>query len=167
VGLTERTSFRQASALELPYEDACFDVVWTEHVQMNIEDKQRFYSEALRVLRPGGHLMFHDVFAGQGGPISFPVPWATDASMSFLATPEQTRELVGGLGVTEREWIITTKASQVWFEAAMDRNAKNGGPAPLGLHLLMGPSAKLKFGNALTGLRERRLCTVEAVFEKE
>ena len=30
VGLAARTSFRQGSALELPFDDACFDLVWTE-----------------------------------------------------------------------------------------------------------------------------------------
>jgi ubiquinone/menaquinone biosynthesis C-methylase UbiE len=28
-----RVEFRQGSALEIPYEDEWFDVVWTEHVQ--------------------------------------------------------------------------------------------------------------------------------------
>jgi len=166
VGLADRTRFTQASALELPHDDASFDVVWTEHVQMNIEDKVRFYSEAARVLRPGGHLVFHDVFAGADGPVTFPVPWASDSSMSFLATPEETRELVNGLGLSELEWIITTAASVAWFEAAAERNANNGGPPPLGIHLLMGDTAKIKFGNLMNGLRDSGLCTVEAVFQK-
>ena len=33
VGLADRTTFRQGSALELPLADAHFDVVWTERVQ--------------------------------------------------------------------------------------------------------------------------------------
>ena len=54
VGLSDRVELCQGSALEIPYEDRKFDVVWTEHVQMNIADKNRFYSEIARVLKPGG-----------------------------------------------------------------------------------------------------------------
>ena len=39
VGLAERTSFKQGSALDIPFPDREFDVVWTEHAQMNIADK--------------------------------------------------------------------------------------------------------------------------------
>ena len=46
----------QASALGLPFGAATFDVVWTQHASMNIEDKQRLYGEMFRVVRPGGRL---------------------------------------------------------------------------------------------------------------
>ncbi|MGY8769696.1 MAG: methyltransferase domain-containing protein [Pirellulales bacterium] len=45
VGLSELVNLQQGSALDIPCEDASFDLVWTEHVQMNIADKQKFYSE--------------------------------------------------------------------------------------------------------------------------
>ena len=67
VGLQERVTFRQSSALALPFEVGTFDVVWTEHAQMNIADKQAFYAEMARVLGPRGRLVFHDIFQGQGG----------------------------------------------------------------------------------------------------
>ena len=44
VGLSNRVELRHGSALEIPYENERFDIVWTEHVQMNIADKSRFYS---------------------------------------------------------------------------------------------------------------------------
>jgi len=166
VGLTDRTRFRQGSALALPFEDASFDVVWTEHVQMNIEDKRQFYAEALRVLRPAGQLVFHDIFEGSGGAISFPVPWAADQSMSFLASANSTRELLADLGLTEQTWVDTTETSARWFEMVIARNKEAGGPPPLGLHLLMGESAKTKFANLAAGLREGRLATIQGVLRK-
>ena len=58
VGLQERTVFRHGSALDLPFEAATFEAVWTQGVLMNISDKARFFAEAFRVLRPGGLLAF-------------------------------------------------------------------------------------------------------------
>ncbi len=66
VGLKGRVDFRQGSALDLPFDDGTFDLVWTQHTQMNIEDKNKFYSEMARVLKPGGRLAFHDIFEGDG-----------------------------------------------------------------------------------------------------
>ena len=60
LGLGTKTSFQQGSALDLSVESGSFDVVWTEHVQMNIENKLVFYTEAARALKPGGKLVFHD-----------------------------------------------------------------------------------------------------------
>ena len=42
VGLEGKVDFHCGSALELPFDDGAFDLVWTEHVQMNIEDKSGF-----------------------------------------------------------------------------------------------------------------------------
>lgn len=95
---------RVASALDLPFDDASFDVVWTQHVSMNIEDKAGLYAELRRVVRPGGRLAFFDVVAGPVQPIHFPVPWADDASISFLVSADETRALVEAAGFAPREW---------------------------------------------------------------
>ena len=45
LGLSHRTVFQQGSAVAMPFADSSFDLVWTEHAQMNIADKARFYGE--------------------------------------------------------------------------------------------------------------------------
>ena len=165
VGLERMVEFRQASALELPFEGDSFDVVWTEHVQMNIADKQAFYAEIGRVLVPRGRLLFHDLFRGEGGPLWFPVPWSEDGSISFLAAPDAVRDLLAGLGFSLHEWEDKSQQSLDWFAAASDR-LPSAGPPPLGLHLLMGDNAKTKFQNNIRNLRERRFVVFQAVAEK-
>jgi ubiquinone/menaquinone biosynthesis C-methylase UbiE len=96
-GLKDSVAFHRSSALDMPFDDGSFDVVWTEHVQMNISDKRAFYAEIVRVLVPGGRLVFYDVFQGNGGPLHFLVPWVEEHSISFLATPETVRKILEAL----------------------------------------------------------------------
>jgi ubiquinone/menaquinone biosynthesis C-methylase UbiE len=165
VGLKQMVEFRQGSALDMPFDDGAFDVVWTEHVQMNIADKQAFYAEIARVLAPRGRLLFHDIFRGDGGPLHYPVPWAEDGSISFLVAPEAVREILAEVGFSIRNWEDKSQHSLDWFVAVIEK-LKLSGPPPLGLHLLMGNSAKLKFENNIRNLREGRFVVAQAIAEK-
>lgn len=165
VGLKDRVEFRQASALKMPFDDASFDVVWTEHVQMNIADKHAFYGEISRVTRRKGLLLFHDIFLGDGGPLHYPVPWAEDASISFLAAPDEMRQILDGLGFIVHDWVDKSEPSLDWFVSAIERLKLSGSP-PLGLHLLMGNTAKTKFENNIRNLREGRFVVFQTLAEK-
>ena len=81
-----KTEFTQGDALNLPYKDGSYDVVWTQHVQMNIEEKLKFYSEISRVLNSKGTLIYYDIFKTDKGEITYPVPWANNKSVSHLGT---------------------------------------------------------------------------------
>ena len=165
VGLAGKVEFRQASALALPFAAGEFDLAWTEHVQMNIADKRAFYAELARVLKRGGRLVYHDIFAGGGGPVHFPVPWAETPDISFLAAPGEAQGHVEALGLRFVELTDRTPQATAWFEATLERIAQSG-PPPLGLHLLMGPTARVKFANMLRNLKERRIAVWQAVAEK-
>ena len=73
-GLGDLIEVHAADVTELPFEAASFDVVVSQHVQMNIADKRRLYAEARRVLAPGGRLALWDATAGSRGPVHLPVP---------------------------------------------------------------------------------------------
>lgn len=166
VGQTQTVEFRHCSALDMPFEDGSFDVVWTEHVQMNIADKHAFYAEIARVLAPRGRLLFHDIFQGDGGPVHYPVPWADDSSISSLVAPQSARDILGEVGFSIGEWEDKSQLSLDWFVAVVDKMKRSGPPA-LGLHLLMGDTAKLKFENNIRNLREGRIVVIQAIAERE
>ncbi len=159
VNLTDRISFRQASALELPYPSENFDVVWTEHVQMNIADKEKFYSELSRVLKPNGRLVFHDVFFGTAGSPYYPTPWAEYDSLSSLCTQEEAKTALQKSNLVVNEWEDKSEQSLEFFKNMIKKIEKSG-PSPLGFHLLMGKTAKTKLLNLSRNLEEGRTSVV-------
>lgn len=59
VGTRQPVEWRQADALNLPFEDGSFDVVVCQFGVMFFPDKARGFAEARRVLAPGGMLVFN------------------------------------------------------------------------------------------------------------
>jgi SAM-dependent methyltransferase len=165
-GLTDLVTFVHASALEMPFPDASFDVVWTQHASMNIPEKARMYGEIARVVRPGGRFAFFDVLAGPNQPIHFPVPWAADQSFSFLTSPEETRALITAAGFRETVW-LTDEALDAELERADPSVA--GQPAQQGLDpgLLNGPDGPQMGANVARNSKEGRILAALGVFERE
>ena len=54
LGLEDRVTHQVGNALDLPFDDGAFDILWTQNSGMNIADKARLYAGFHRVLRPGG-----------------------------------------------------------------------------------------------------------------
>ena len=55
-GLADRAGFHQLDALSTGYPDGSFDVVWAVESLMHIADREAFFAETRRLLRPGGLL---------------------------------------------------------------------------------------------------------------
>lgn len=58
LGTSRPVEWRQADAMELPFEDGSFDAVVCQFGVMFFPDKPKAFAEAKRVLRPGGTLLF-------------------------------------------------------------------------------------------------------------
>ncbi|MGH2369221.1 MAG: class I SAM-dependent methyltransferase [Chloroflexota bacterium] len=164
-GLGDRVTFRHGTALEAPFPDGSFDVVWTQHSSMNIADKERLYAEVERVLRPGGRLALHEIMAGPIAPLHFPVPWARDPAISFLRPPEAIRALLTEIGFGEVAWLDVSAPSLEWLRQRAAATATAGGLPPLGPHILLGDDFGPTFRNLVRNLEEDRVAVVMAVFE--
>jgi tocopherol O-methyltransferase len=56
-GLSEKVKFARANALEMPFQDHTFDLVWSLESGEHMPDKTKFLQECYRVLQPGGKLI--------------------------------------------------------------------------------------------------------------
>jgi SAM-dependent methyltransferase len=162
-GLEGKVDYRQGNALDLPFADMSFDVIWSQNAAMNIADRDRLYREMRRVLRPGGRLALQEVAAGPGGPPYFPVQWAREPAISFLYSPDETRTKLEAAGFGVKVWQDTT-AEALAAAAGRARNAERG-PPPLGTHLILGPDWRAMFTNSARNLEERRTLLFNAVLE--
>ena len=66
----EHVQFQVADALELPFADNSFDLMVCQYGYMFVPDKLKAFSEAYRVLRPGGMLLFNTWDAIEHNPLS-------------------------------------------------------------------------------------------------
>ena len=155
-GLDGRINVHEGSALDLPFPDESFDVVWMQNVGMNIADKRKLYGEIHRVLEPGGRYAFQEMAAGEAATSYFPLPWATDPADSFLVSAEAIRSVLGESGFIAEHFEDTS-------DAHLGRTASEGPPSPLTLAVYVDDLAQ-KAGNARRSLQEGQIRLVRGVF---
>lgn len=157
VSLDEQISVRQADVTELPFPDATFHIVFSQHVQMNVADKSLLYREARRVLADGGRLAIWDITAGEDGKLEYPLPWADQPDLSHLVAADRLRALIESAGFMVEHWNdLTDDASSLM------RTLLTLPPGPLGLHAFV-PDFAQKAENLTHALDEGRLRAIQGI----
>ena len=164
-GLTDCVTILNGSALALPVPDGAFDAAYSQNVIMNIADKQLFYREAFRALRPGGRLALSNLCAGPAGEPYFPVPWATTRETSFLATPESMRADLVAAGFEIADFRDITAATREAQRRTRERLEKGDMPK-IAVDIIMGERAPEMQLNSIRTIEDGRGIAIEALVKK-
>ena len=125
-GTRRPVTWEQADAQQLPFENNTFDAVVCQFGAMFFPDKVQAFSEARRVLRPGGVLLFnvwdalrHNEFADPAGLVQM----IADPGMRARIKPDQKL-------VFARDW-PTAEARLKGTAAILSRMARLAGGTPM------------------------------------
>jgi len=163
VKLDQRATFRQASALKLPFDADTFDGAYTIHVCMNIADKAGVFLEVARVLKPGARFAIYDLMRSNNNdaPLAFPVPWAQTPQTSFLAGVDDYRHALEAPGFRIDHQRDRRQFAIEFFQRMASQNAS--GPPALGVHVLMGEQAPVMLRNVNMAIASGSLTPMELV----
>ncbi len=157
VGLDGLIEVRRADVTKLPFPDGAFDVVVSQHVQMNVADKAGLYAEARRVLEDGGRLALWDIAAGNGGELDYPLPWADHPARGHLVSPHGLRAAVESAGFAVEHWNDLTEQAAALMRAMLAQP-----PSALGLHAFV-PDFAQKIANLTQALGDARLRAIQGL----
>lgn len=166
VKLAQQIRLEYADATAMPFQNSCFDGAYMLHVGMNISDKLSLFQEVARVLRPGALFGIYDIMRDQANDLSFPLPWATDASTSFLATADayKTALIQAGFHLVREHNRLPFAID--FFNTVRQRMAGSVAASPAGLHLLMRESAAEKIENVICNLQANSIAPIEIIAQK-
>jgi sarcosine/dimethylglycine N-methyltransferase len=156
-GLDDRISVRQGDVTDLPFEDATFTLMFSQHVQMNVADKALLYVEARRVIVDSGRLALWDIVAGEDREPDFPMPWADRPEYSHLTTPDHLRTAIETSGFEIEHWNDLTDQAAPMMQTLLALP-----PTPIGLQAFV-PDFERKAKNLTTALADGRLRAVQGV----
>lgn len=160
-GLADRVTYRVGDLIALPFTDASFDLIWTQHVVMNIRDRAGLYREIRRVLKPGGRFAYYDPIAADGHPEPFyPVPWAQTPDTSTLLTADETRAVLERASLPVNTWEDVSEQALGWVA----RQQQQVGPPPaLNTGMVVGPRMAPMVANFGRNVKEGRVRLVMGV----
>lgn len=165
-GPSDRVNFSVADAGKISFSDASFDLVWMQHVAMNIADRVGLYQEIRRVLRPGGRLATYDVLRGTGD-LLYPTPWAADSSVSTVLSADETRNALERAGLRVTSISFDTLAAVAWVRATAEGlPSAERPPGALMMRAGLGDNFREKVANLGTNYLQKRADVAAIIAER-
>ena len=159
-GLSAKVGHHVGDLTDLPFPNASFDLVWTQHVVMNIRDRATLYREIRRVLKPGGRFAFYDPIAADGHPEPFfPMPWAETPATSTLLTAAETKAVLEDAGLRVEALDDVSREALGW----VGQQQEAGPPPVLSTDLVVGPRMGPMVANFGRNVKEGRVRLVMGI----
>lgn len=162
---TDHVRFIQADATKLPFADNTFDHAWMQHVSMNIPEKTELFASVCRVLKPKGCFALYEVLSGSGEELFYPVPWASDSHLSFLASETEMGDAIKSGGLTMVSFKDLSAECLPWLENRESEQTPSGPPA-ISLGNAIGAGFKEMVGNVIHNLRANRIRVCQIIAQK-
>lgn len=164
-GLANKICIKQADATMMPFVDEIFDAAVTEHVTMNILNKELLLKEIFRVLKPGGKYGYYEIFSSDDSDIYFPVPWAESKNLSFLSNSEKYLRIMESSGFNIHTITDLTQLAGEWFKsaAAKLKDIANERQYKFSLAFLMKNNALEKTDNLIKNFDEGKLKVIRGL----
>jgi len=100
-GLADRIDVVDGSFQSLPFPDGGYDVVWSQDALLHSPNRRQALGEAVRVLAPGGELVFTDPMQADDCPAGVLGPILERIHLETLGSPGYYRQVADELGLRE------------------------------------------------------------------
>ena len=149
----------------LPFDNSMFDGAISQHVTMNIKNRENFFTEIFRVLKKDKFFAFSEHGLGPKGNPIFPLPWADNEDMSFLINPELTIQLLTKIGFKNISFLETSKKYMEGYQKSLKSKGTLDVPK-LGMHVIGGPTMFERQKNSMLSIKEKRTLAFEIICYK-
>ena len=149
----------------LPFNNDEFDGAISQHVTMNVKNRELFFSEIYRVIKINSFFAFSEHGLGPKGNPTFPLPWADNEDMNFLKTADSTIEILKKIGFKNIALVETGEKYMQGYQKILKRNKKTKVPI-MGMHVIGGPTMFERQKNSLLAIKEKRTFPFEIICYK-
>jgi sarcosine/dimethylglycine N-methyltransferase len=109
---------------ELPYADGRFDYYWSQEAFLHAVDKAQVLSEAYRVLKPGGCLVFTDILVRGGTPDEIRERVYERVNAPEMWDGPDYRRALANIGFhvnVEEDWSANVAPSYAWVRGQLEK----------------------------------------------
>ena len=124
-GLEDLIDVVDGSFDDIPFDDATFDIVWSEDAILHSNDREKVVEEAARVLKPGGEFIFTDPMQTDNCDEQVLQPVYDRINLSSLGSPAFYRKAFRKYGFQEQSFQEMADQLSTHYNRVLQETEKN------------------------------------------